>query len=73
MPYKSIKLIQVMLKINLAFEKGYHDMNTSDLVKYLSNNQSEAVAEDLIYFLNINAEKQFNQACKATGRPIDRY
>ncbi len=36
-------------------------MNTSDLVKYLSNNQ----AEDLLYCLNINAEKRFKKACKA--------
>ena len=40
-------------------------MNTSDLVKYLSNNQAEDDAEDLLYCLNINAEKRFKKACKA--------
>jgi hypothetical protein len=39
-------------------------MNTQELVAYISTNDTEDDANDLLYCLNINAEARFNKVCK---------
>lgn len=39
-------------------------MNTEELVAYISTNDTDDDANDLLYCLNINAEARFNKACK---------
>lgn len=39
-------------------------MNTQELVNYLSTNDTDDNASDLLYCLNVNAEDRFNKACK---------
>lgn len=39
-------------------------MNTSEIVKFVQENEVEDDANDLLYCLDINAEQRFNRACK---------